>query len=81
MTKLLIAVSQQSMFLAESKVAGCATCTALANVRFERLLDEVTGWNDEVSYVMPCPASCPVCGASLEEATLVKIRRVSEGSF
>gem|GEM_PF-1662693 len=68
----LIAVSQQSVFLAESRVLGCAACSPnRATIRFERLLDRITGAAAPSSYVLPKIARCPSCNSPLLEATLV----------
>ena len=74
MNDLLIAVSQQSLFLAEARIRGCAACSKRANILFERILDEVTGRGARTSYVLPSPALCPACDAPITETTLVEVR-------
>jgi hypothetical protein len=77
MNGLVIAVSQLSVFLAESRIVGCSMCSSRATIRFERLLDEVTGRNEQPSYVLPFLATCPSCDAAINETTLVQRRRVT----
>jgi hypothetical protein len=73
MNEVLIAVSQQSVFLAEARIRGCAACSERATVLFERILDEVTGRSGHTSYVLPSPALCPMCDAPITETTLVEV--------
>jgi len=75
MNNVLIAVSQESVLLAESLVVGCDKCSDDATTGFERLLDEVTGSDENASYVLPFPATCPFCTAAIDETTLVQLRR------
>ena len=75
MNDVLIAVSQESVLLAESLVVGCDKCSDRATIRFERLLDEVTGSDEQPSYVLPFPATCPFCTSAINETTLVQLRR------
>ena len=71
--EVLIAVSQQSVFLAEARIRGCIVCSKHANVFFETVLDEVTGRSEPASYVLPSPALCPICDAPITETTLVEV--------
>jgi len=71
--EVLIAVSQQSVFLAEARIRGCIVCSKHANVFFESVLDEVTGRSEPASYVLPSPALCPICDAPITETTLVEV--------
>jgi hypothetical protein len=71
MTKSLVAVSQQSLFLAEAKIAGCSNCTDRAATRFERLLDTITGLPETTRYVLPTQAICPMCYNHVIESTMV----------
>ena len=72
MNDLVIAVSQLSVFLAESRVVGCSMCSSRATIRFERLLDEITGRKEQPSYVLPFLAACPSCDSAIAETTLVQ---------
>ena len=79
MNNLVIAVSQLSVFLAESRVVGCSMCSSRATIRFERLLDEVTGQREQQpSYVLPFLAACPSCDAAIAETTLVEASVVTQ---
>ena len=77
MHNVVIAVSQLSVFLAESRVAACSTCSAEANMRFEDLLDEIRGSNEHCSYILPFPATCPICNSSITETSLVETKPVT----
>jgi hypothetical protein len=74
MNHVLIAVSQLSVFLAESRVVACSKCSPDAQVRFEDLLDEVRGSNEQCSYILPFPATCPLCNSPITETSFVQIK-------
>ena len=78
MNDLVIAVSQLSVFLAESRVVGCSMCSSRATIRFERLLDEITGRKEQPSYVLPFLAACPSCDSAIAETTLVQTSVVTQ---
>ena len=74
--KLLIAVSQHSVFLAEAAIAGCATCTSAASVSFARILDKLGNHPEGmVDYILPVLATCPQCRSPLDELALVLPKR------
>jgi hypothetical protein len=75
MNNVLLAVSQRSLFLAESRIVGCSNCSSRTTVRFERVLDEITGSDEECCYVLPAPAMCPFCTAPVTEKTMVQLRQ------
>ena len=75
MNSVVIAVSRESVYLAESRVVGCDKCSTKTTIRFERLLDEVTGSDEQSSYVLPFPAMCPFCTSAIIETTMVQLRR------
>ena len=74
MNDVLIAVSQLSVFLAESRVVACSKCSSDAQVRFEYLLDEVRGANEQCSYILPFPATCPLCNSPITESSFVQTK-------
>jgi hypothetical protein len=74
MNDVLIAVSQLSVFLAESRVVACSKCSTNAQVRFEFLLDEVRGSNEKCSYILPFPATCPLCNSPITETSFVQTK-------
>ena len=75
MATSLVAVSQQSLFLAEAKIAGCSNCTERASTPFERLLDSITGLPETTRYVLPTLAICPMCYNHVVESTMVSTGR------
>ena len=79
MEKLVIAVSQHTVFLAESVLAGCASCSDSARVPFARVLD-VIGKHEAgcVDYILPVLANCPKCHVSLDEWSLVSLKKRPE---
>jgi len=77
MAGLLIAVSRQTLFLAESKIAGCWNCTERADTLFEHVVDATAQRNEPASYVLPMPALCPMCHSPIIESTPVQLRERS----
>ena len=75
MSGLLIAVSRQTLFLAESKIAGCWNCTERADTLFERVVDATVQHSEPASYVLPMPALCPMCHSPIIESTPVQLRQ------
>jgi len=72
MEKLVIAVSQHTVFLAESAIGGCSSCTDSARVPFARVLDVLGNHQPgRVDYILPVLATCPQCHVSLDEWSLV----------
>jgi len=72
MTKSVVAISTESLFRAESKIAGCTNCCSdELTLTFERLLDNVTGLPDTTRYVLPTVAICPKCYNHVVESTMV----------
>jgi hypothetical protein len=74
MAGLLIAVSRQTLFLAESKIAGCWNCTERADTLFEHVVDATAKPSEPASYVLPMPALCPMCHSPIIESTPVQLR-------
>jgi hypothetical protein len=72
MAKSVVAVSAQSLFLAEAKIVGCINCRPdRVNIPFERLLDGITGLPTTTVYILPGLAICPTCYNPVRESTLV----------
>ena len=72
MTKSVVAVSAETLFLAESNIVGCANCcTDRVTTSFERLLDIITGLPATTRYILPGPAICPRCYNHVQESTMV----------
>jgi hypothetical protein len=70
----LIAVSEPSLLLAESRIAGCENCTDRAITPFTCILQEVAGIREYVTFVLPKAALCPMCLSPVIESTLVQLR-------
>jgi hypothetical protein len=78
MTNSVVAVSAQSLFLAESMIVGCINCRGdRVSTRFERVLDSVTGLPDTTTYILPALAICPVCYNHIFESTMVATSNIA----
>jgi hypothetical protein len=72
MARSVVAVSAQSLFLAEARIAGCINCQPeRASTRFERLLDRITGLPRTTAYILPGLAICPSCFNPISESTMI----------
>lgn len=73
--KLVVAVSQHTVFLAESAIARCGACSRTANVPFCRILDTIGSHEfGEVDYILPVLGRCPACHSKLDEQSLVTVK-------
>ena len=69
----LIAVSKVTLLRAQERILGCEACSPEAEIPFDWVLDEVTGFSgSEVDYVLSKVARCPRCLRSVTEKTLVE---------
>ncbi len=65
----LIAVPRATLLRAQSRILGCEACSEDAEIPFDWILDDVTGYDgSEVDYVLSEPAKCP----GVTEKTLVE---------
>jgi len=72
MKEFIVAVSQHTVFLAESAICGCVSCTEAACVPFTCVLDKLGNHPPgRVDYILPVLAACPRCHASLDERAIV----------
>ena len=72
MKQQLVAVSQHTVFLAESAITGCVHCTEVARVPLARVLDRLGNHQPGcVDYILPVLAACPRCHAMLDERAIV----------
>ena len=72
MKHLVVAVSQHTVLLAESAIAGCISCTKSAYVPFARILDMLGNHPVGcVDYILPVLAVCPKCQSLIDECVLV----------
>lgn len=78
MGRLVVSVSQNAVIQAESAILGCDRCRPQATAPFWQVLDNLRiTYNQEmdVVYILPILASCPSCGAPIDEITLVEPKR------
>jgi hypothetical protein len=84
MGKLVVSVSQNAVVQAESAILGCDQCRrGGATAPFWRVLDRMRNTSDtdiEIVYILPILATCPNCGAAIDEITLVEPRQPSSQS-
>jgi hypothetical protein len=70
----VVAISKDSLFIAQQLVTGCEACDPNASVSFSTVLGEVTKRTDSVTDYIVCePAKCGKCGAAIVETTLVAL--------
>ena len=57
----------------EERILGCEACSSEAEIPFDWVLDEVTGYDgSEVDYVLSEAGWCPKCLGAVSEETLVE---------
>ncbi len=70
----LITVRRSTALEARSRILGCENCSEDAEIRFDWILDEVTGnRGSEVDYLLSEPLKCPRCFGEVAEKTLVEL--------
>jgi hypothetical protein len=70
----VVAVSKDSLYMAQQFVTGCEACDPKASRSFSSVLDEVMGRTDRLTNYIVCePANCAHCGAAIVETTLVHL--------
>ena len=70
--KLVVAVSQHTVFLAEAAIAHCGACSLLPGIPFSEILGKVgSPPSGPVEYILPVLGHCPCCQAVLNESTIV----------
>jgi hypothetical protein len=68
----VVAVSKESLYMAQQLVTGCEACDSKASRSFSSVLDDVMGRTDRLTNYIVCePANCTRCGAAIVETTLV----------
>ena len=69
----LISVSRAMLLRAQAHIPGCESCSPDAQIPFDWVLDDVTGFSGaEVDYVLSKVARCPRCLGEVTEKTLVE---------
>jgi hypothetical protein len=63
-----VRIDLATLRLAESQISSCEDCASqLAEVPFDYVLDSLTGCDPETTdYILPEPALCPKCGATVK---------------
>jgi len=70
----VVAVSKDSLYLAQQLVTGCEACDSKASRSFSSVLDEVMGRTDRLmNYIVCDPTNCAQCGTAIVETTLVHL--------
>jgi hypothetical protein len=70
--KLVVTVSQHTVFLAEAAIIECGSCSRSPAVPFSRVLDTVsTHSSGPADYILPVLGRCPSCQAQIHEETMV----------
>jgi hypothetical protein len=68
----IVFIDEPTLSEAQGYIRGCERCTDCAEIRFNQLLDAVTGCNPVVTeYVICHSAQCPRCHGEINERTLV----------
>ena len=71
MPTTLIAISKATLLKAQERILGCEGCSPEAEIPFDWVLDDVTGFSgSEVDYLMSEVARCPRCLGEVTEKTL-----------
>jgi hypothetical protein len=72
LSRLVVTVSQHTVFLAEAAIRQCGSCSELPGVPFSQILDRVGNYSSGgVDYILPVLGHCPFCQAQLSEQTIV----------
>ena len=70
----MIAISNDSLFIAQEQVIGCEACDPAATRHFSAILDQVTDRDaGTADYILAEPAECGKCGSPVMESTLVSV--------
>jgi len=79
----IVALGTATIHRAQEVISSCEACNRDAELPFDWILDEVTGYSGSTTdYFLTEPARCPRCGGSIVEKTLVEPgREVSAFNF
>jgi hypothetical protein len=70
--KLVVTVSQHTVFLAEAAIYRCGSCSNAAGVPFAQILEMVGGHPaGSADYILPVLGYCPSCQSQLDEQSIV----------
>ena len=77
MDKLVVTVSQHTVFLAEAAIARCSACSKMPGIPLARILDRIGNHSHgSVEYILPVLGRCPACQSSLDEHSIVIPKRL-----
>ena len=70
--KLVVTVSQHTVFLAEAAIYRCGSCSNVPGVPFAQVLESVGGHPaGMVDFILPVLGYCPSCQSELDEQSIV----------
>jgi len=70
--KLVVTVSQHTVFLAEAAIYRCGSCSNLQGVPFAQILEKVGGHAaGTAEFILPVLGYCPSCQSELDEQSIV----------
>lgn len=70
--KLVVTVSQHTVFLAEAAIQRCGSCSNLPGVPFAQILEMVGGHPEgSADFILPVLGYCPSCQSELDEQSVV----------
>jgi hypothetical protein len=70
--RIVVTVSQHTVFLAEAAISNCGMCSKAPGVPFSRILERVGNHpSGSADFILPVLGHCPFCQALLNEQTLV----------
>ena len=70
--KLVVTVSQHTVFLAEAAIYRCGSCSNSPGVPFAQILEMVGGHpGGAADFILPVLGYCPSCQSELDEQSVV----------
>ena len=70
----IVLIDTATLHKAQSVLSGCEACSDTAQLPFDYILDELTGYDPSVTdYILEMPATCSECGATMNAKTLVDL--------
>jgi len=70
--KLIVTVSQHTVFLAEAAIYRCGSCSNSPGVPFAQILEKVGGHaSGTADFILPVLGYCPSCQSELDEQSTV----------
>lgn len=73
--RMVVTVSQHTVFLAEAAIYRCGSCSNSAGVPFAQVLELVGGHPaGAVDFILPVLGYCPSCQSELDEQSTVILK-------